>query len=272
MFAQLRVARGLLDRAVMNNSVSKRVAGAAALAWVAMVGCKSKDDDKAAGASAAKPNEPTGGDAELPDELAGWMPKDASQLWQGAWSTRLTLRTSGSMSMAGDPAAIEVHGDKATVWDGVAEHAVGFAMRGPCSADFAVTRTEGAAVMTSHHEKRFAVRGGALEVGGDGAVGYRRGKTAVACAVDGVYVVDASGACKLWSLSLGKWAGKPATCEWKTADGKDVLSVGRDKSWTTDLVADGDALASDQFRDEVKLTTRAKDYAEAKAKVSAPAK
>ena len=204
-----------------------------------------------------------GGAADLPPELAAWMPKDAQQQWNGAWASRLTMRTSGTISMAGDPAAIQIDGDKATVWDGKEEHHLGFQLAAPCEAKFSDKKPDGA---TYYYSKQFVIAGGALQAG-EGAVGYRKGKSAVVCAVSAVYTLDDAGTCKKW-MHMFDWKSDPATCKWSSEGGKDVLTVG-EGDFANKLSADGDVLEDDQFRDLVKegLHVRAKDYNDAKAKI-----
>lgn len=206
-----------------------------------------------------------GGAAELPAEFQSWVQKDADATWQGAWSSRLTLRTSGSISMAGDPAALEIKGGTATAWDGTKDHKLAFALITPCTAQF--SESDGGPMgMTSMHDKTFLVEGGKLLVG-EGPVGYRKGKAAFVCTpgMDNAYTLDDKGVCKKWSFFMKRWEGKPTTCVWSQEDGKDVLTVG-DGNWTSKVKAEGDLLKSDQFIEESKYTEKATDLAAAKAK------
>jgi len=214
-------------------------------------------------------------ESSMPAELAAWMPKGASEAWQGAWASRMTLRTSGSMSMAGDPAAIEIKGDKAKVFDGKTEHELGFAVDSPCSATFKQTITEGSMKGgTSSHTKQFLIKDGKV-LAGEGAVGIRKGKAAIVCMVgmDKLATLDDKGVCKTWNMSFDKWKSKDTTCAWSTKDGKDLLTVGTG-DWSSKLVADGDLLQNDQFADFVKqgLHVKAASYDEAKATVTAKLK
>lgn len=229
------------------------------LMLIAVAGCKAKVTSGGGGDS-----------APLPDEMAAFMPKDASAAWQGAWASRMTLKTSGTISMAGDPAAIEVKGDDATAYDGKTEHKLNLVIAAPCLAQFG-EKSDGpmGSTMTTKHDKQFLIVNGQLQAG-EGAAGYRKGKAAVVCTVgmSGVVTLDDKGACKEWSNFMGKWDGKPTTCTWSQADGKDVLTIGTG-DWATKVQADGDTLTNEQFRDEVKqgLHAKAADYAAAKAKV-----
>jgi hypothetical protein len=236
-------------------------------------GCSKKSET-----SGSSTGDKTGGDdktAAMPAEVAAWMPKGATEAWQGAWASRLTLRTSGTISMAGDPAAIEVKGDKARVFDGKTESELGFAIDSPCTASFKQTITEGSMKGgTSTHTKQFLLKDGKV-IAAEGAVGYRKGKTAIVCTsgMDKLATLDEAGKCKTWSMMFDKWQSKDTTCTWSTADGKDVLTVGTG-DWSTKVIADGDLLQSEQFSDAVKqgLHVQAKSYDEAKATVTAKVK
>ena len=237
--------------------------------WIAVAllaaafGCKKKEGDGGGG----------GGEASsLPAEISAWMPAGAADAWQGSWSSRLTLRTGGMMSMAGDPAAIEIKGDKAKVWDGTKEHDLGFAVDSPCSVTFKQTITEGSMKGgTSSHSKQFLIKDGKV-IAGEGAVGYRKGKAAVVCMIgmDKLVTLDDKGACKSWSNMFDKWNSKDTTCAWTSIEGKDVLTVGTG-DWSTKVFADKDLLQNEQFSDFVKqgLHTQTKSYDEAKAAVTA---
>lgn len=228
--------------------------------------CGGKKDDSATGS--AKATEGGGGaDASgMPAEVSAWMPKDAAAAWQGTWSSRLTLRTSGTMSMAGDPVALEIAGAKVKAFDGKQEHALGFELESPCSVDF--TREEGG--MKQSFGKHFLVKDGALRVG-EGAVGYRKGKTALACTVsEGVVVVGEAG-CKGYKKLGDTWRDKPLECAWSSDGGKELLTIGKG-DWATKLRADGDFLVTDQFEEETKFTTKAASFDEAKAAVTAKVK
>jgi hypothetical protein len=215
-----------------------------------------------------------GGATKGPPGVAEWMPKDAAALWEGAWATRMSPLAGSkkkSTTMAGDPVAVEIKGGKATVSDGTVEASMNFAVRTPCEAQFAEPITEGSMKGgTSYHSMMFVVQNGALVVG-SGAAGYRKGKTAVVCSEGmdgGVTLLDDKGTCITWSEKFGKWEKKDTTCAWSQADGKDVLTIGTG-DWAPKLQADGDVLTSEQFRDFVKYTKKATDYADAKAQVQA---
>src|ERR1051326_1983260 len=110
--------------------------GMFALAAAAVVGCKKKDGD---GGGAAK-----GADSDLPDEVAKWMPADVQKAWEGAWNGHISLSTSGAMSMAGTPQALQIKDGKATAFDGKEEKTVDFAIKKPCEVGFMVGASGGA--------------------------------------------------------------------------------------------------------------------------------
>lgn len=263
---------------MMVATMHKRWFAIAVVGALAAPACSKKTDD-ASGTGATggtKSAEGPSGSSEggMPAEWKAWMPANAQGLWDGAWASRLTLRTSGTMSMAGDPAAMEIKGGTAKVFDGKQEHELGFAVDSPCSVAFKQTITEGSMKGgTATHAKQFVVKNGALLVG-EGGAGYRKGKTAFVCTsgMDKVFTVDETG-CKVWKDSFGKLESKPGECAWTSEGGKDVLTLGKG-DWATKVVADGDVLTSDQFDRYVKegLHEKAASYDEAKTKITAKVK
>lgn len=239
---------------------------AISMAALAFGGCKKKDGGgESGGGGGEAPKAAEGGG---PAEFAAWQQKDAAKLWEGAWKGRMTLESSkkGFTSMAGDQAAYEVKGDKATVTDGKNDVTMTFALVAPCQATFTEEITEGSMKGgKSYHNKTFLVENGALVVG-EAAVGYRKGKSAIVCSSDGVTIVDEAGKCATWSNHFQKWESKPDTCAWSQDGGKDVLAVGTG-DWARKLTATGDTLAADQFRDEAKYTEKSADLATAKKSV-----
>jgi hypothetical protein len=234
-----------------------------AIALVAAACGGKKEEGKATEGGGGEKDKPaSGADAEF----AAWAPKGAAEAWNGAWSSRLTWGgKKGSMSMAGNPVAMQIAGGKAKLFDGTKEAELDFEIDSPCSVAFK-EKVDGG---TQSFSKTFLVRDGALQ-SGDGAVGYRKGKTAVVCTsgMDGVYVVDEKG-CKAWRRKFGKELESEAKkCAWSTADGKELLTLG-EGDWSTKVYADGDYLVSDQFKDAAKLHTKAASYDEAKAAVTA---
>lgn len=245
-----------------------------------------------AGACSKKQEAPQGGSAEpatkavdpkanadqgkVPAAFAAWMPKGANLAWeQNAWASRMQLRTSGTMSMAGDPVAIEIKGDKAKVFDGKTDHELGFAIDAPCTVAFTKTITEGNMKGgTQTMRKHFVMAEGKFLVG-DGAAGYRKGKSAFVCGHgEHEYVtLDESGACKSHRERMGDWEAKDVKCEWTTVDGKEALKIG-EGDFPITVIADGDTLQSAQFTDGVKqnLHVAAKSWDDAKAAVTATTK
>ncbi len=243
--------------------------------WVATGAACSKKPEPTGGSESSGGGAPADAKGAMPAELAAWMPKGAAEAWNGAWAGRLTLRTSGVISMAGDPAAIEITGSKARVFDGKTEHALGFAVEAPCIATFTLAITEGAMKGgTSGHTKKFLVKDGTL-LAGDGAVGYRKGKAAIVCqsGADAIATLDDKGVCKTWSKMFDKWKSQDATCVWSTVNGKDLLTVGTG-DWASTLIADGDLLQNEQFAQSVKegLHVKAASYDAARETVTAKLK
>ena len=238
----------------------------AGLATALIGGCGNKKKSEGGG---------TGG-ATAPAAFKAWTPAGAAKAWEGAWSSRLTLKMGGVTSMAGDPAALEIKGDQATAFDGAKEHQLGFEIAAPCVARFSQPLTEGNLKGgTAYHEMRFLLEGDKLLVG-SGAAGYRKGKAAVVCSEGmkgGVHILDDQGACATWDKKFGDWERTPTTCTWSQQDGNDVLTIGTG-DWAPVVVARGDLLESDQFRQFVRegYHQPAADYAAAKAAVSAQLK
>lgn len=238
--------------------------------------CSKKEDRKPAEPAkqpeAAKPGpgERTGSPPDpraLPAALAAWIPASAKQAWQGAFASRLTVKTSGTMSLAGDPAAIEIRGDKVTVFDGTDEHELELVLDEPCTAGFRKAITEGSmAGGAVTFPKTYLVVDGKV-LAADGAIGYRKGKAALACTSEGLVLLDEKGACARWKRRFGAWEAQPETCAWSEQDGKEVLTAGAEKLYASE----GDTLQSEQFRNELERGRHrsVKDYAEAKELVVA---
>jgi hypothetical protein len=242
---------------------------AAGLTFVAIAGC----NKKSATGEAAEGGPPPG--------VAAWMPKDAAAAWEGAWVSRMRLHSSKKSysSMAGDPVALEIKGGKVTAFGGDTDQQLTMSFVTPCVAQFEEPITEGSMKGgTSFVSTTFLVENGAL-VTGDGTVGYRKGKTAVVCSgADKLYLLDDKGTCKYWKKEFRDWQAWPdAKCTWSQKDGKDVLTVGEGESADV-LTANGDLLATDSFREDSKRIqekgyhVKAKDFADAKAQVTAKIK
>lgn len=213
----------------------------------------------------------SGGDG--PSAFEAWMPGDAAAQFEGGWLVRMHLQSNKKKhtSMAGDRVALDIKGGKATAFGGDKDQELAFAITAPCEATFDEPLTEGSMKGgTAYHTLIFVVDKGQL-VAGSGAAGYRKGKTALVCSEGmngGVTIVDDKGGCVTWDKKFRKWESEKATCEWSQTDGKDVLSIGTG-DWKTVVVADGDILKSQQFTDSTTDYTKAKDFADAKAQVSA---
>ncbi|CAN5909397.1 hypothetical protein BH11MYX2_BH11MYX2_10140 [soil metagenome] len=242
----------------------KKTAIAITMAALALGGCKKKDGDESGRAGEA----PKGADGGGPAAFAPWQQKDAAKLWEGAWKGRMTLESSkkGYSSMAGDQAAYEVKGDKATVTDGTNDATMKFTLEAPCQAQFTEDITAGGMKGgKAFHEKTFVLENGALGIG-EAAAGYRKGKAAIVCSSDGVTIVDDKGGCATWKKTFDKWESKDEKCEWSQDAGKDKLTIGTG-DWSRKVYAAGDVLAAEQFRDEAKYTEKSADLATAKKSV-----
>lgn len=247
--------------------------GATLVSATLVAGCGKKDAGGEGGGAKPTPIE-GGGSAKaaeggLPAAVMAWLPAGTQAAWDGAWAGRLNLQTSGSMSMAGSPVAIEIKGDKATAFDGKKDHPLAFKILSPCKVEFTEQITEGSMKGGSAmYGKLFVKKGDQLLVG-SGAAGYRKGKAAVVCAEgsnDGVYVLDEAGTCTAYTQRFRELEVKPTTCTWSQEDGKDVLTIGAG-DWAPKVVADGDVLMSGQFTQWVdeKLDTKVADLATARA-------
>lgn len=210
--------------------------------------------------------------AETPDELrpaafAAWMPPRAERAWEGAWTSRLTLRTGTATTIAGDPAALAIAGTTARAFDGTTEHQLGFSVIAPCEAQFAQSIDDDTMKGTAYYGIQYVIEDGTLRAG-HGAAGYRRGRAAIVCA-RGIHVLDADGTCTTWEL-LASWRQRPESCAWSVEDGKEVLTIGTG-DWAFEVIADGDLLADAQFRQHLADGHHrpAADYAAAKRAVKA---
>lgn len=212
-----------------------------------------------------------GGGGNLPAEMSGFGAANASEVWQGAWTTRMNL--SDTIKLSDGLVAIDIKGDGAKAWDGKKEIPLGFELDSPCTATFKQPITEGAMKGgTSSHTKQFVIKDGKL-LAGEGAAGMRKGKTAVVCTIgmDTVHTIDDKGACKKWSNMMDRWRGSDEKCAWSQEGGKDVLTVG-DGSWSHKLIADGDFLMDEQFSDQIKKSVHTKQASFDAAKAALTAK
>jgi hypothetical protein len=159
--------------------------------------------------------------------------------WQGAWLSWLPIAKSGPTSAAGEPVALEITGERVTLFDGATETALELKVASSCALELTAQTGEGES--TYYHKTFVAKRGGYLI--GEGAAGTRKGKAAVVCDGSDVYTLDEAGSCSV--LFMGRMK-KPTECVWSKREGQDVLTIGSD--WKTELFADGDVLESDMFR------------------------
>jgi hypothetical protein len=241
--------------------------------WIAialLAACGGKKDEGGGGGSGGGGGDTKPDPNKVPEAVTAWMPKDAANAFAGAWSSRLMWGgKKGSMSMAGNPVAMQITGGKAKVFDGYKEAELTFTLETPCKVEFGEAVKGG----TQLYGKTYLIRDGALQMG-DGAVGYRKGKTGLVCgegSMEGAIVVDEKGCTKYGRKFGDKWASEAQKCAWSQQDGKDLLTIG-DGNWATKVFADGDYLVSDQFKESVKLTTKAASWDEAKADVTAKVK
>jgi len=212
------------------------------------------------------------------EEFAKWAPKDADKLWQGAWVMKF--------ADDGPLLAVNIVGDKATVYDGRTEAQYRFSVIEPCAIQFAGAKTAspGSAGARSAAERRedeiemqFLIRDGQIVVG-RGAVAYRRGETAIACGdgrdpgapEEGVYTVSGNH-CTTWKRdATGAWWGRDGVCVWANARGEDLLEVGTEH-YLSSMVLVGDIAMERDFKETAKDNIRAASWDEAKAAALAKA-
>lgn len=216
--------------------------------------------------------------ADLPAELARWMPPGAARSWEGAWLSRLQIFEGARDADDEGLTALEFRGTDATLFDGERDRALGFAIVAPCLAEFTETSAETRSVSgrpveitgTVSTEIEFVIIAGTLQAG-NGWAGYRDGGAAIVCrnrsAQGGVYTLDEAGACAEWVQPSppSAWQKRPASCGWSVQDGVDVLTI-KENDRDVVLVAAGDALMDDMFRTSIETTplVRVKDLATAK--------
>ena len=193
--------------------------------------------------------------------MGEWMPKDAAKAWQGAWLLRLTPD--------GPIVAVNVVGDKATIFDGRDEKQVAFSVVQPCAAAFGA------------NEVQFLVREDAKGrlatiVSGHGAAGMRKGDTAIVCGdghdpgapEEGVYLVTKN-RCKTWKRDAkGVWGFRTGVCVWANARGDDLLDVGTEH-YSSTLIVKGDFLEERYFTKSATQHRRATSWDAARTEVNA---
>lgn len=195
-------------------------------------------------------------------DMGEWMPKDAAKAWEGAWLMRLTPD--------GPIVAVNVVGDKATIFDGREEKQVAFSVVQPCAAAFGA------------NEVQFLLRDGAAKgrpatiVSGHGAAGMRKGDTAIVCGdghdpdapEEGVYLVTKN-RCKTWKRDAkGVWGFRTGVCVWANARGDDLLDVGTEH-YSSTLIVKGDFLEERNFTKSATQHRRATSWDAARTEVNA---
>jgi hypothetical protein len=188
-------------------------------------------------------------------QMSTWMPKDVDKAWQGAWL--LQLEDDGPF------VAVDVRGDKAMLFDGVAERQVDFKIIEPCAVAFGT------------HEIQFLLEDGKVRVG-RGAAGMRsteKGKeeTAIACGdgrdpgapEEGVFLVEGN-RCASWKRDAkGAWSSREGVCTWANARGDDLLDVGTEH-YSSTLVVRGAYMEERSFTKSSKANMRATSWDAAK--------
>lgn len=187
------------------------------------------------------------------ESMNAWMPKDAAQVWQGAWLLRLVED--------GPLVGVNVAGDKATIFDGVDEKQVPFKVIEPCAVAF------------GPHEIQFLIRDGKV-VSGRGAAGMRKGENAIVCGdgrdpgapEEGVYLVVKNG-CTTWKRDAkGEWTTRDGVCMWANARGDDLLDVGTEH-YSSTVIVKGDFLEERAFTKSSADHMRATSWDAAKTSV-----
>ena len=157
--------------------------------------------------------------------------------------------------------AVDVTGDRATIFDGVDEKQVPFKVIEPCAVAF------------GPHEIQFLIRDGKV-VSGRGAVGMRKGDTAIVCGdgrdpgapEEGVYLVNKN-RCQTWKRDAqGGWSSREGVCVWASERGDDVLGVGTEHYAST-LIVKGDVLEERAFTKSSAAHVRATSWDAAKTTV-----
>jgi hypothetical protein len=146
-----------------------------------------------------------------------------------------------------------------TIYDGTAETSYDFAVDAPCQLTATRTNAFAEPWMTVHH---FAFDGDVLHLG-LGDAGVQTGSQIVGCTWSGVYLYDGKG-CKLYQATpqiWSPWSMKDATC---------ALGGGKLTADDEALTFAGTVLLDDHLRGNI--AERARDFADAKARVDAQKK
>lgn len=188
-------------------------------------------------------------------QMETWMPAGVAKAWQGAWL--LQLEDDGPL------VAVDVRGDKAVLFDGVAEKQVDFKVIEPCAVAFGT------------YEIQFLLEDGKIRAG-RGAAGMRstetgKDKTAIACGdgrdpgapEEGVYLVEGN-RCATWKRNAqGAWSSREGVCAWANARGEDLLDVGTEH-YSSTLVVRGAYMEERAFTKSSKANMRATSWDAAK--------
>lgn len=217
------------------------------LALALLLACDSKKKDPP-----APPPDPAAAPSEIPRELAAWMPADVIGAWQGAYLTSFPPDIT--------KVVVDIRGEGAKLFDGVAESPLGFSVIAPCMVGF--ERPIGAQLIT--RTKQFVIEQGVV-LSGDTAVGRRRGTAAIVCS-DGpvpVFTFDDEHGCRAWTNAAG-WRSKPATCGWKSGSSSQFTIGGG--ATERILTAGQDNLMDDAFADQQRrgFESHVSDYEAAK--------
>jgi hypothetical protein len=194
------------------------------------------------------------GGVEKPGDMDEWMPKEAIGAWQGAWLLQLVDD--------GPRVAVNIAGDKATIFDGKDEKQVAFEIIEPC------------AVALGEHELQFLIRAGKILIG-RGAAGMRKGDKAIVCGdgrdpgapEEGVYLVTGN-KCQTWKRDKGAWNWRTGVCVWANARGDDLLDVGTEH-YSSTVIVKGDFLEEKHFTASAKGNSRATTWDAAKTMATA---
>lgn len=190
------------------------------------------------------------------ESIKPWTDPAAEAAWRGAWVVTLQRDRYDDEHRV----ALHVTGDHATIFDGTTERTARFSIDRPCEAtivDRAVT-----------YHLQFAYVDGELTVGA-GAIGVRRGTSAIVCGTgrdpnaeeEGVYILDGN-SCTSWKPNTTGWVGRTGVCVQSTVRGRDEVRVGT-AHYASALLATGPLLASAEFE----KMTRVASFDEAKARL-----
>jgi hypothetical protein len=198
--------------------------------------------------------------ADLPSDLASWMPIE-STAFQGTWRAYLPSKPN-AMPLEDDvttrPFALHIAKNRGVMSDGRSGREIAFSIDLPCAIMLSPRGTTGPEIgkeildkksvapmfnMLDRIALRFIVKNGKLMVG-EGAVGYRRGKTALVCGVmhGEWFMLDDKGQCFKHHVD----EPEEVACHWDTAN-KLVITCPRCWHERYVLFARGNVLLSTHF-------------------------